>query len=104
MGAFLIFVQLQFSFTGAVTAMHDAIALANLFYAMPTKTSVDITRIFEDYKTERYPAVMESFHHSQRFSRIADRGIVGALFLFLITHMPAWLWRIAVRVFLLMFV
>lgn len=80
---------------GAVTAMHDAIALANLFYAMPTKTSVDITRIFEDYKTERYPAVMESFHHSQRFSRIADRGIVGALFLFLITHMPAWLWRIA---------
>ncbi|KAK5823673.1 hypothetical protein F5H01DRAFT_363337 [Linnemannia elongata] len=42
---------------GAVTALHDAIALANLFYAMPTKTSADMTRIFEDYKSERYPAL-----------------------------------------------
>ncbi|KAG9071617.1 hypothetical protein KI688_005830 [Linnemannia hyalina] len=64
---------------GAVTAMHDAIALANLLYAMPTKTSADITRIFEDYHTERYPAVMESFHHSQQFSRIAERGFLAKM-------------------------
>ncbi|KAG0288742.1 hypothetical protein BGZ96_007498 [Linnemannia gamsii] len=79
---------------GAVTAMHDAIALANLIYAMPTWRSEDITTIFKEYQEERYPAVMESFKNSQLMSKRLDKGIVGALVLFLITHMPTWLWRI----------
>ncbi|KAF8947873.1 hypothetical protein BGZ47_007541 [Haplosporangium gracile] len=78
---------------GAVTAMHDAIALANLIYAMPTKTSNDLTSLFEEYHKERHPAVMESFNNSQVFSKVMDRGIMGAIFLFFITHMPFWLWK-----------
>ncbi|KAF9321730.1 hypothetical protein BGZ91_004479 [Linnemannia elongata] len=42
---------------GAVTAMHDAVALANLLYSMPTRTLEDITRIFEEYQKERLPAM-----------------------------------------------
>ncbi|KAG0295212.1 hypothetical protein BGZ96_012314 [Linnemannia gamsii] len=80
---------------GAVTAMHDAIALANLFYAMPAKTSEDITRIFEDYQRERLPAVIESFNNSRQLAKIAGRGVVGAIILYLTTLIPAWLWRIA---------
>ncbi|KAK3830313.1 MAG: hypothetical protein J3R72DRAFT_456226 [Linnemannia gamsii] len=79
---------------GAVTAMHDAIALANLIYAMPSKTQEDITKIFEEYHKERIPAVMESYNNSQLFSKLMDRGIVGFLLLYFITHMPFWLWRI----------
>lgn len=81
---------------GAVTAMHDAIALANLFYAMPAKTSEDITKIFEDYQRERLPAVIESFNNSQQLAKTAGRGVVGALILYLSTLIPVWLWRIAV--------
>ncbi|KAG0375085.1 hypothetical protein BGX24_009565 [Mortierella sp. AD032] len=44
---------------GAVTAMHDAIALGNLLYAMPVTTSQEVTKIFIEYKKERYPAVMD---------------------------------------------
>ncbi|KAG0368291.1 hypothetical protein BGX24_002880 [Mortierella sp. AD032] len=80
---------------GAVTAMHDAIALANLIYAMPTKTQEDITTIFEEYHKERLPAVMESFENSQVMSKLTDRGIAGTMYRFLITRMPVWLWRLA---------
>ncbi|KAG0058456.1 hypothetical protein BGZ90_004940 [Linnemannia elongata] len=80
---------------GAVTAMHDAIALANLFYAMPAKTGEDITKIFEEYQKERLPAVTESFNNSRQLAKTAGRGIVGAIILYLTTLIPAWLWRIA---------
>ncbi|KAG0279883.1 hypothetical protein BGZ95_011986 [Linnemannia exigua] len=80
---------------GAVTAMHDAIALANLLYAMPTKTSPDITKIFDEYHKERLPAVMESFNSSQQLSKIFKAGrLVGAVYAFLATFMPVWVWRI----------
>ncbi|KAG0273300.1 hypothetical protein BGZ95_010882 [Linnemannia exigua] len=48
---------------GAVTAIHDAIALANLLYALPSNTTSEINKIFQDYQQERYPAVMESYNN-----------------------------------------
>ncbi|KAK3813847.1 MAG: hypothetical protein JOS17DRAFT_779282 [Linnemannia elongata] len=79
---------------GAVTAMHDALALANLLYAMPTRTKQDITTVFDEYKKERLPAVMEAFNYSQGISKVLGRGIFGAIYLYFMTHMPTWLWRI----------
>ncbi|KAF9537188.1 hypothetical protein EC957_008679 [Mortierella hygrophila] len=79
---------------GAVTAMHDAIALANLIYAVPTTNSADLTKIFEEYQKERLPAVIESFNNSQLMSKIMDRGIEGAIILWLYTNIPFWLWRL----------
>ncbi|KAF9539245.1 hypothetical protein EC957_005623 [Mortierella hygrophila] len=79
---------------GAVTAMHDALALANLLYAMPTGTSQDVTKVFNEYQKERLPAVMEAFNYSQGISNILGRGIFGAIYLYIMTHMPTWLWRI----------
>lgn len=77
--------------------MHDAITLANLIYAMPTKTSDDITRIFEEYKKERYPAVMESYKSSQILGKAIEKSFIGRLILFLMMRMPMWLWRLSVR-------
>ncbi|KAH7056221.1 hypothetical protein BKA57DRAFT_450106 [Linnemannia elongata] len=82
---------------GAVTAMHDAITLANLIYAMPTKTSDEINRIFEDYQKERYPAVMEAFKGSQIMAKSIEKSITGALVLFFMTRMPMWLWRLSLK-------
>jgi hypothetical protein len=76
--------------------MHDAIALANLIYAVPTTNSVDLTKIFEEYQKERIPAVMASYNHSQLMSKIMDRGIEGAVILWLYTHIPFWLWKLVV--------
>ncbi|KAF8941933.1 hypothetical protein BGZ47_007046 [Haplosporangium gracile] len=58
---------------GAVTAIHDAIALANLLYCMPSRSSEDITRIFEEYHKERLPAVMESYNNSRQLARASEK-------------------------------
>ncbi|KAG0276475.1 hypothetical protein BGZ97_010081, partial [Linnemannia gamsii] len=58
---------------GAVTAMHDAIALANLLYALPSRTGEDVTKIFEEYKAERLPAVQISFKNSQLMSKFMEK-------------------------------
>ncbi|KAK3830618.1 MAG: hypothetical protein J3R72DRAFT_252983 [Linnemannia gamsii] len=79
---------------GAVTAMHDAISLANLIYAMPASTAEEVTKVFEEYQKERHPAVMESFNNSQLVSKFMEKGIIGAIVLFILTHMPFWLWRL----------
>lgn len=71
---------------------------------MPTSTSSDLTRIFEEYQKERYPAVMESYNNSRFVAKVSDRGIIGRIVLYLITHMPMWLWRLAVSSLLLLFV
>ncbi|KAG0210489.1 hypothetical protein BGX33_004909 [Mortierella sp. NVP41] len=80
---------------GAVTAIHDAVALANLLYAMPTTTPRKVTRVFEQYQAERHPAAIESFNHSQNMSKVVEKGIEGAISLFMINHMPMWLWKLA---------
>lgn len=77
--------------------MHDAIALANLLYCMPTRTSEDITRIFEEYQKERLPAVTQSYNHSRHLAKISGRGLAGSIALYLSTHIPMWLWKLAVR-------
>ncbi|KAF9151491.1 hypothetical protein BG015_006590 [Linnemannia schmuckeri] len=78
---------------GAVTAIHDGIALANLLYAMPSMSSLDITNTFEEYRNERYPAAKEAFENSQLMSKITDRSLMGAVIFYLYTNMPMWLWR-----------
>ncbi|KAK3819386.1 MAG: hypothetical protein JOS17DRAFT_756323 [Linnemannia elongata] len=77
---------------GAITAMHDAIALANLIYALPTNTSKDIERAFEEYKAERLPPVIEASKGSQLLSLLLNRGFLGTLALLFLKYMPRWLW------------
>lgn len=84
----------SFDRLGAANAFHDAVALANLLYALPTTTAHEITQVFEEYYAERHPAAKESFENSQLFSKIMDRGVGGAIALFFVTHTPFWLWKI----------
>lgn len=81
---------------GGVTAMHDAIALANLLYALPSSTSADITKIFEEYKKERHPVVMTSYKDAHLASKMDGRGFFGALIVSMVTNIPRWLWIKAV--------
>lgn len=83
---------------GAVTSMHDALALANLIYALPSNpTSNDITQAFSEYQTERIPHVMESFENSQLLSKFMNRNITGWVAFFLMKGLPGWVFRITKR-------
>ncbi|KAF8947925.1 hypothetical protein BGZ47_007321 [Haplosporangium gracile] len=79
---------------GAIAAMHDAMALANLIYAMPTRTSENIARIFEEYKSERYPAAVDCYKNSKMMGKLIDSGFAGTFALFLMTKISQWIWRL----------
>lgn len=77
-----------------MNAMHDAAALANVLYALPTVYSVqDLSTAFQEYKTERLPPIMESFKNSQLMGKSIERGLGGTITRFLMQHKPDWLWR-----------
>ncbi|KAF9907151.1 hypothetical protein EC991_011291 [Linnemannia zychae] len=78
---------------GYVTAMHDAIALANLLYALPSSTNEEVTKIFEEYHAERHPIVTQAFKFSQLGKKMVAVGVVGAIAFQVCTHMPKWLWK-----------
>lgn len=78
--------------------MHDAIALANLVYALPPRPSAsDIEEMFSEYQAERLAHVTESFNNSKALSKVMERGLVGTIALFIRTHFPSWLMKIMVR-------
>ncbi|KAF9095907.1 hypothetical protein BGX29_008831 [Mortierella sp. GBA35] len=82
---------------GAMTAMHDAIAIANLIYALPSNTTTEIEQAFTEYWTERYSAAAEAFNGSQMLAKFMDKGISGRIALFVAQNLPNWMWRIFVR-------
>ncbi|KAG0201587.1 hypothetical protein BGX33_010236 [Mortierella sp. NVP41] len=67
---------------GATIAIHGALALANLLYALPSNTTADIEKAFEAYKSERMGPSIEAFKNSRLFSKFMEKGSVGVLHLF----------------------
>ncbi|KAF8946757.1 hypothetical protein BGZ47_011501 [Haplosporangium gracile] len=64
---------------GAVTAIHDAIALANLIYSLDSTSLSAITRIFTLYKAERYPIVLEAYkNHVGEVGQVSTDGKFSA--------------------------
>ncbi|KAG0201584.1 hypothetical protein BGX33_010233 [Mortierella sp. NVP41] len=78
---------------GANIAMHGALALANLLYALPSNTTTDIEEAFEAYKAERMAPSAEAFKASQLFSKYLEKDYVGSFILFLLRHSPGWVFR-----------
>ncbi|KAH7041663.1 hypothetical protein BKA57DRAFT_441459 [Linnemannia elongata] len=79
---------------GAVTAMHDAVALANLIYALPSTKLSDIQQAFTEYQAERLPIVTEAFNGSRALAKGMEKGLGGVIALWITRHIPQWLWKI----------
>ena len=84
---------------GAMSAMHDAICLANWIYVLPSLSVDDLEGIFEKYQQERYPHAMEAFRSSRMLARGLEKNLGGAMTRYVQTHMPRWLWTIALKRF-----
>ncbi|KAG0092244.1 hypothetical protein BGZ93_008407 [Podila epicladia] len=80
---------------GAVTAMHDAVALANWICSLKSKGVPELETIFKEYKAERYPIAKESFAYSQQMRNIGGKNLASKATRHLFRHMPKWLWRLA---------
>lgn len=54
---------------GALTAMHDAVTLANWICTLEAPSPSEIEDIFKEYRAERYPVAKEAFETSQVFTK-----------------------------------
>ncbi|KAF9097166.1 hypothetical protein BGX23_009655 [Mortierella sp. AD031] len=81
----------------AIIAMHGALALANLLYAMPSNTTADIEEAFAAYKAERIGRSFELLKSSKMLGKFMDKSYVGALLLFIMRRLPAWIVNMATR-------
>ncbi|KAG0206212.1 hypothetical protein BGX28_002308 [Mortierella sp. GBA30] len=79
---------------GAISAMHDGITLANLIYTLPPSPSQDeITKVFAEYKSERFPVVLEAFNNSKMLSWPMAKGLLGKVARYVVKNLPGWLWK-----------
>ncbi|KAF9127504.1 hypothetical protein BGX30_014771 [Mortierella sp. GBA39] len=79
----------------AKLAMHDAVALANLIYTLPSSplSIEDTTTLFSTYWTERYPAALEELQSSQLLNKTSERGLSGTVARFVARTTPSRIWR-----------
>ncbi|KAF8955614.1 hypothetical protein BGZ46_002586, partial [Entomortierella lignicola] len=74
---------------GAVTAIHDAVTLANCIYELPCDPSMDdLAKAFQLYRSERYPLVKASYDASHRLASVIGQHWYNDLVRAMMKHMP----------------
>ncbi|KAF9394277.1 hypothetical protein CPC16_011823 [Podila verticillata] len=75
---------------GAITAMQDAIALANWIATLESKSVNDLDVVFKEYYAERYPVAKETFIRSRILSQILGNNIQAKIIRTVLKYMPSW--------------
>ncbi|KAG0342025.1 hypothetical protein BG000_007218 [Podila horticola] len=78
---------------GALTAIHDAVALANWINTLESPTLSDLDTIFKEYRDERHPVVSELLGSSKLLNRIGGKNLLALVMRTVIQHIPKWIWR-----------
>ncbi|KAF9365542.1 hypothetical protein BGX34_009580 [Mortierella sp. NVP85] len=74
---------------GAVSAIQDAVVLANCIYELSDNPSVDeISKAFHLYKSERYPHAKAAFDTSHRLAGLVGQSWYNEMFRAMIRYMP----------------
>ncbi|KAF9376919.1 hypothetical protein BGX21_003354 [Mortierella sp. AD011] len=74
---------------GAVSAIHDAVALANCLYELPSNPSMEeIAKAFQFYKSERYPLAKAAYDTSHRLVSIIGQNWYNDVIRTMMKYMP----------------
>ncbi|KAF9357706.1 hypothetical protein BGX34_009263 [Mortierella sp. NVP85] len=82
---------------GAVNALQDAITLANWLNVLRSNNVKDISRVFQEYKDERYPHAVAAFESSRLFSKVIAKNRTGRIARSMIRNLPKWIWLMTLR-------
>ncbi|KAF9189334.1 hypothetical protein BGZ50_000858 [Haplosporangium sp. Z 11] len=77
---------------GAVSAMHDAVVLANQLFGLESTGVKDLKKAFQAYRDERYPQTMQSYETSQTMAKLLGRSWMTLVVRMLTKRIPKWLW------------
>ncbi|KAG0349381.1 hypothetical protein BG004_007008 [Podila humilis] len=78
---------------GALSAMHDAVALANWLVTLQGKSIPELRTVFKEYYAERHPIAKDTYERSQMLSKIPGKNFQAKFTRAMMRHMPAWLMR-----------
>ncbi|KAG0013190.1 hypothetical protein BGZ82_002272 [Podila clonocystis] len=78
---------------GAVTAIHDAVTLANWLSTLRLADDEEVSKVFKEYRTERYPVAKANFETSQLFIRNMGKNMLSSFVRGMMKRIPRWLWR-----------
>ncbi|KAG0029242.1 hypothetical protein BGZ81_003990 [Podila clonocystis] len=81
---------------GALTAIHDAVALANWISTLHKPELADIEAIFAEYRAERLPVAKEAVVTTKLFKSAGGKSILASLSKLLFRHMPQWLLKLVI--------
>ncbi|KAF8980542.1 hypothetical protein BGZ46_004025 [Entomortierella lignicola] len=74
---------------GAVSAMQDAVTLANCIYELPENpTAAEITKVFKLYQDERYPFAKTAYDTSRRMASFVGQSWYNHIFRSLMKYVP----------------
>ncbi|KAI9239642.1 hypothetical protein MVEG_07746 [Podila verticillata NRRL 6337] len=77
---------------GASNAIQDAVALANWINILPGDAPMSqVTDIFKEYKSERYPSIQQRFQISNSLGYIRTSSYQGKMVRGLISSIPQWI-------------
>ncbi|KAG0055386.1 hypothetical protein BGZ83_008778 [Gryganskiella cystojenkinii] len=82
---------------GAVSAIQDAVCLANWLNVLPENTSAAAEKIFDEYRQERFPIIMDAYRSSRLFASCNEQSLKGFIVRYLFKNMPQWLWLILLK-------
>ncbi|KAF8983516.1 hypothetical protein BGZ52_000838 [Haplosporangium bisporale] len=77
---------------GALSAIQDAVALANWICTLESSSMTDLETVFKEYRDERYPALQQAFATAQVFKSLGENTWRSTLNKALLRYMPHWLW------------
>ncbi|KAG0018550.1 hypothetical protein BGZ81_010186 [Podila clonocystis] len=78
---------------GALSAIQDAVTLANWICALQTKEVPELEMAFKEYKAERFPVIKEAFATSQLFKSMGAKNFNAKIARLFFKYMPPWLMR-----------
>ncbi|KAF8946966.1 hypothetical protein BGZ47_010724 [Haplosporangium gracile] len=74
---------------GAMIAIRDAAALANVLFGLLSSPSVmDLETAFSEYRSEHHPAAKKSYNNRLMLSKPIKRSFVSALTRFFMKYRP----------------
>ncbi|KAF9381251.1 hypothetical protein CPB97_007867 [Podila verticillata] len=78
---------------GGIHAIHDAVALANWLSTLQLADDKVTEKVFQEYRTERYPIAKAAFETSQMFTHNLGKNMLAVLVRGMMKRIPAWIWR-----------
>ncbi|KAG0034493.1 hypothetical protein BGZ81_004525 [Podila clonocystis] len=78
---------------GGVSAMQDAVALANWIVSLESPSMVDVTNAFREYHSERFPIAKDEYDATQEFTNVVGKDYRSILTRFALGWLPASVFR-----------